>query len=98
MTSEPHQIRLHLGFFEDFETYAGLLRGTGARREGSRLFVIDKGMTIEQATALVRLLEHSRQDVNRPVKVETTPASRGCADRSDDLYRWWGTVNDPSWL
>lgn len=96
MTSEPHQIRLHLGFFEDFETYAGLLRDTGARREGSRLFVIDKGMTVQQVTALVRLLEYSRQDVNRPVKVETSPPVR-YADQSDDLHTWWGTVNDPGW-
>lgn len=98
MTSQPPQIRLRLGFFEDFETVAGLLRATGARREESRLFVIDGGMTAEQATALVRLLEYSRQDANRPVKVETTPpvphGSHPYASRSAELYAWWGTVDD----
>lgn len=98
MTSQPPQIRLHLGFFEDFETVAGLLRNTGARREGSRLFVIDGDMTAAQATALVRLLEYSLQDANRPVKVETTPpvprGSHPYASRSAELHAWWGTVAD----
>jgi hypothetical protein len=89
-------IRLRLGGFEDFETMAGLLRDTGARREESRLFVIDRDMTIEQVAALVKLLEYSRQDANRPVKVEIDPPLSFGAydDESEALYSWWGTVAD----
>lgn len=93
MTPKAPTIRLHLGFFENFETVAGLLRDTGARREGSRLFVIDNDMSVEQVTALVQLLEYSRQDANRPVKVEVSPLAP-YAGQSAELYAWWGTVAD----
>ncbi|KIF66217.1 hypothetical protein HY68_36490 [Streptomyces sp. AcH 505] len=94
MTPTAPHIRLRLGFFEDFPTVAGLLRDTGARPEGPRLFVIDGPMTVGQATALVRLLEYSRRDVNHPVTVETDPpvptgSGSPYAAVSDELHVWW---------
>ncbi|MEU3356136.1 hypothetical protein [Streptomyces sp. NPDC037389] len=89
-------IRLRLGFFEGFETVVGLLRDIGARREEPRLFVLDDGLTIHQAVALVKLLEYSRKDANRPVKVMVEPGidHRGYLEDSAALYAWWGTKDN----
>ncbi|MET7622364.1 hypothetical protein [Streptomyces sp. NPDC005408] len=98
MTTQTPSVRLQLGFFKDFATVAGLLRETGARREGPRLFVIDQDMSPAQAVALVRLLEYSRRDPNNPVKVSTTPTvlprHTPSQQQFGDLVAWWGTVDD----
>lgn len=92
-------IRLRLGFFEDFEVFAGLVRDTGARRISSRDFVLDQDMKIEQVVSLVRLLRRSERDANHPVSVETFPPlpSSHYRGQSEDLYDWWGTVADRKW-
>ena len=41
-TAQTPSVTLQLGFFTDFVYEAGLLRETGAGREGSGLFVIDE--------------------------------------------------------
>lgn len=89
-------VRITLGFFEDFPTVAGLLRETGARREGARLFVIDGDMSVEQVAALVRLMEHSRRNEGSdPVKVEVLPRQRNSfGEQWGELEKWWGTVDD----
>lgn len=89
-------IRLTLGFFEDFNTVAGLLHDTGARRVGSRVFEIAGDMNVHQTAALVELLEYSHNDANMPVKVEILPEPdrRRHVVRSEQLYDWWGTVAD----
>lgn len=93
--SNAPTIRLTLGYFEHFELVAGLLRETSAKRIDSRVFVIEGDMNIRQVAALVQLLEHSRTDVNHPVKVEISPADESRFHKqSDELYDWWGTVAD----
>ncbi|MFD9517925.1 hypothetical protein [Streptomyces sp. NPDC059979] len=94
MTTETHAVRLRLSFFEDFCTVAGLLRDTGARREASRIFVIDSDLSPAQTMALVQLLEYSRKDANHPVHVETSSRIPNYQDQNAELLAWWGTIAD----
>ncbi|MEU9703024.1 hypothetical protein [Streptomyces sp. NPDC047981] len=100
MTDTTPAVKLKLGFFEDFLTVAGLLKDTGARRVDSRDFVIDKPMSAAEVVALVQLLVYSHNDANRPVRAATTPRlnERTYRDRSEELYDWWGTVDQKPWL
>jgi hypothetical protein len=101
MTDDTPSVKLRLSFFEDFETVAGLVRDTGARRTDSRDFVLDRPMQPAQLIALLRLLEYSRQDANQPVHVvEMTPQPplSSYRERSEELYAWWGTVDQKPWL
>lgn len=98
MTTQPTSttIRIKLGFFKDFPTVAGLLRDSGARREGARLFVIDSDMTAAQVAALTRLLRYHDRDGNKPVTVEIDPPLPvgHYGDQFGELTEWWGTVDD----
>lgn len=99
MTNLNTPATLHVGFFENFETVAGLLRDTGARRAGSREFVLDRPMSPQQVVALLQLLEYSAADANHPVRLDVPRLNRGVySARSRELYDWWGTVDTKPWL
>ncbi|MFJ7990353.1 hypothetical protein [Streptomyces sp. NPDC096351] len=99
MTDTPKPATLHLGFFENFETVAGLLKDSGARRTDSRDFALDRPMTPAQVVALLQLLQYSRADANTPVRLEVPRLDeRAYAARSEELYAWWGTIDKKPWL
>ncbi|MFB9558567.1 hypothetical protein [Streptomyces roseoviridis] len=99
MTDTKPSVRLQLAYVDDFLTVAGLLRDTGARRTDSRVFVLDQPMSAAQVLALVQLLQFDRAQGNA-ITVQTTPRLRPRAywDRQDELYAWWGTVDQKPWL
>jgi hypothetical protein len=99
MTNLIPPATLHVGFFEHFETVAGLLRDTGARRVGSREFVLDRPMSPQQVVALLQLLAYSDADANQPVRLDVPRLNQGVySARSRELYDWWGTVGAKPWL
>lgn len=86
------QIRITMGGCQDFGV-AGIIRATGARGQGngSRAFVIDGPMTVEQVAALEALsLLDSADD---PVMVEFDPVGLvddyTADDEDGDLHDWW---------
>lgn len=91
----PPPVLLQLGGIEDFETATAMLRATGARRLGqgrsgrrgnSRTFVIDHGLTAEQAAALVDFIAYGT--AQGFLKVETN-APELDYDGAED---WWETA------
>ncbi|MEV7470258.1 hypothetical protein AB0O20_27695 [Streptomyces kronopolitis] len=89
-------IRIDLSFFKDFPIVAGLVRDTGARRTGARTFVLDDDMAAEQVAALMRLVLYSRREPGDPVTVTVEPPLTAGAygGASEELYAWWGTVEN----
>ncbi|WP_030237622.1 hypothetical protein [Streptomyces sp. NRRL S-350] len=98
-TGDQPRIRITLAFFKDFPTVAGLLRETGARRVGSREFVLEEPMALPQVAALIELQQHSRRQDSNPVTVtiEPKPSEHRFYEQQDELDAWWGTVDAPNW-
>lgn len=81
-----------MGGCQDFGA-AGIIRATGARGQGngSRVFVIDGPMTVEQVAALEALSLLDPAD--DPVMVEFDPVGLvddyTADDEDGDLHDWW---------
>lgn len=86
----PPPIRFELDGIEDFSTAVAMLRATGARRlrrgRSNRTFVIDQGITAQQAAALVQFIEYGTAEGFLKVEINTP------APQYEGAEEWWETA------
>ncbi|MFJ4773959.1 hypothetical protein ACIP88_33430 [Streptomyces uncialis] len=87
---EQPPIRMRLDGFEDLVEVVSRLRATGARRESSRVFVVDRSLSAEQTAALLDFIAYGRSEGFLRVEVNA-PEPDEAPD--EELEAWWfGTV------
>jgi hypothetical protein len=93
-----HRITIVMPSVEDFTSAVALVRATGARVEGSHVFVIDEPMTVEQVGYLLEVREATLHDGRneRKFQISIEPELTGPTDEEwEDAPRWYAQSPGP---